>query len=352
MPKNAVESALEKFQAQFDKSFGEGVMRRATQMPGYDVIPTGSPSLDYAMGSGGYIRGRLTELWGMPGSGKTTMSLIGMAEAQKAVPDRMVALVDVEKTYDQDWAVAHGIDTTRLMVITPTTAEDAADQMKSLIESNLFSAITLDSIGAMLPAKEAEKDAGDAVVGMGAKVVTRMVKTATNKATENHVAIILINQVRAAIGSFVGPDTTTPGGFALRHCTTHVLKHRRTRETPKFIGTKEYQVQVGHQIAINVEKNKVAPPKRTAYLWMFNQATPEYGPVGIDKVTDVFNLAKQLDLMHRSGAMYTLPDASKHNGEPAVIPYLRAHPEVCDMLRTKALSLAADTLADEPLQEG
>lgn len=352
MPKSAAETALEKFQAQFDKSFGEGVMRRATQMPRYDVIPTGAPSLDYAMGSGGYVRGRLTELWGPASTGKTTLSLIGMAEAQKMVPNRMVALVDVEKTYDQDWAVAHGIDPTRLMVVTPTTAEDAADQMKSLISSDLFSMITLDSIGAMLPAKEAEKDAGDAVVGAGAKVVTRLVKIATNLATENHVAIVLINQVRAAIGSFVGPDTTKSGGFALQHCTTHVLKHRRTRETPKFIGTKEYPVQVGHQIAINVEKNKVAPPKRTAYVWMFNQATAEYGPVGIDKVTDVFNLAKQLDLMKRSGAMYTLPDASKHNGEPAVVPYLREHPEVCDMLRTKALSLAADSVVADLMQEG
>lgn len=352
MSKSAMETALEKFQAQFDKSFGEGVLRRAAQMPRYDVVSTGAPSLDYAMGCGGYIRGRLTEMWGLASTGKTTLTLIGMAEAQRTVPDRMVALLDVEKTYDRDWAVAHGIDPTRLIVVTPTTAEDAADQMKSLIESDLFSMIGLDSIGAMLPTKEAEKDAGDAVVGAGAKVVTRMVKIATNLATQHHVAILLINQVRAAIGSFVGPDTTRGGGFALQHCTTHVLKHRRTKETPKFTGPKEYQVQVGHQIAINVEKNKVAPPKRTAYLWFFNQATAEYGPVGIDKVTDTFALAKQLDLLQQSGASYTLPDTSKHRGEAQVLTYLRDHPEVGDMLRTKALERVADVLPAEPVQEG
>src|ERR1700752_2541299 len=206
MPKNPTEIALEKFEASFAKTFGEGVLRRAAQTPRYDVISTGAPSLDYAMGSGGYIRGRLTESWGLASTGKTTLTLVGMAEAQKAVPDRLTALIDVEKTYDPDWAVAHGVDPPRLIVVTPTTAEDAADQMKSLIESDLFSMIGLDSIGAMLPAKEAEKDAGDAVVGAGAKVVTRMVKIATNLATRHHVAIILINQVRASIGSFVGPD--------------------------------------------------------------------------------------------------------------------------------------------------
>lgn len=350
MPKDAMETALEKFETAFAKTFGEGILRRASQMPPYDVISTGAPTLDYAMGSGGYIRGRLTEMWGLASTGKTTMTLIGMAEAQKSVPDRMVALLDVEKTYDRDWAVAHGVDPTRLVVVTPTTAEDTADQMKSLIESDLFSTIALDSIGAMLPAKEAEKDAGDAVVGAGAKVVTRMVKIATNLATQHHVAILLINQVRAAIGSFVGPDTTKGGGFALQHCTTHVLKHRRTKETPKFVGPKDYQVQVGHQIAVNVEKNKVAPPKRTAYLWMFNQATEEYGPVGIDKATDTFSLAKQLDLLQRSGSNYTLPDTTKHNGEAKVIAYLREHPEVRDILRTQALERVADTLNTESVQ--
>ena len=140
--------------------------------------------------------------------------------------------------------------------------------------------------------------------------------------------------------------------LALQHCTTHVLKHRRTRETPKFVGPKDYQVQVGHQIAVTVEKNKVAPPKRVAYLWMFNQATLEYGPVGIDKATDTFSLAKQLDLLPRSGSNYTLPDTSKHNGEPKTVAYLREHPEVRDILRTQALDKVADMVVAEPLQEG
>src|ERR1700743_720769 len=114
MPKNPTEIALEKFEASFAKTFGEGVLRRAAQMPRYDVISTGAPSLDYAMGSGGYIRGRLTELWGMPGTGKTSLSLIGMAEAQKAVPDRLTAPIDVEKTDDPDLRGGHRIAPTPL----------------------------------------------------------------------------------------------------------------------------------------------------------------------------------------------------------------------------------------------
>lgn len=352
MPKSAADVALEKFEATFAKSFGEGALRRGSEMPAYDVISTGSPSLDYAMGCGGYIRGRLTELWGLTSLGKTTMGLIAMAEAQKAIPDRRVALIDIEKTFDPTWAVAHGVDLDRLRVMQPETAEDAADQMKQLIESDAFSVVELDSIGAMLPEKEAEKDAGDAVVGVGAKVVTRMVKIATNLATTHNVAVLLINQVRASIGSFVGPDITRPGGHALQHCTTHVLKFRRGKESPRLIGPKENQVQVGQQIAINVEKNKVAPPKRTVYLWMYNQATQEYGPAGINKANDVFALAKTLELMPRSGAHYTLPDGSKHNGEPAVVPYLQAHPEVCEMLRTQALAVGAQHVVTNPMQEG
>lgn len=352
MAKSAAEVAMEKFEASFAKSFGEGVMRSAIQTPAYDVIPTGSISLDYAMGSGGYIRGRLSESWGPPGTGKSTLSLIGMAEAQKAVQDRWVALIDVEKTFDEDWAVAHGIDPTRLKVIDPTTAEDAADHMKMLIESDLFSFITLDSIGAMLPAKEAEKDAGDAVVGAGAKTVTRMVKIATNLATDHHVAILFINQIRASIGSFVGPDITKGGGFALQHCTTHVLKHRRTKEAPFIIGTGDDKVQVGHQIAIAVDKNKVAPPKKTATINMFNQATEKYGPVGIDRPFEAFTLGKRLGFIDQAGAYYTLPDTSKHKSEATTLDYLREHPEVCDMIRMKVLATVADEVITDPLKEG
>jgi recombination protein RecA len=352
MPKSASELAIEKFEATFAKSFGEGVMRRASAVLPYDVISTGSIALDYAMGSGGYIKGRLTELWGPTSLGKTTLALIGAAQAQKAVPDRMVALIDQEKTFDEDWAVAHGVDPTRLLLITPTTAEDAADYMKTLIESDQVSMVVLDSIGAMLPAKEAEKDAGDAVVGVGAKIVTRMVKIATNLASEHQVAVVLVNQIRASIGSFVGPDITRPGGHALQHCTTHVLKFRRTKEAPYFIGTDDDKTQVGQQIAITVEKNKVAPPKKTAIVTFFNQATEKYGPVGIDRAFESFTLGKRLGSVERTGAWYTLPDTSRHNGEDAVKAYLREHPEVQDMIRTKALASVAETVITDPLKEG
>lgn len=352
MPKSAAEIALAKFETSFAKTFGEGVMRPAAQLPPYDVIPTGSIALDHAMGCGGYIRGRLTELWGPPSLGKTTLGLIAIAEAQKAVPDRLCALIDVEKTFDEDWAIAHGVDPTRLRLITPVTAEDAADQMKALIESDVFSLVELDSIGAMLPGKEAEKDAGDAVVGVGAKVVTRMVKIATNLATQHHVAVILINQIRASIGSFVGPDITRPGGHALQHCTTHVLKFRRGKQAPYFIGTDDDKVQVGHQIAILVEKNKVAPPKKTAMIDFFNQATAKYGAVGIDRAREAFQVGKRLGLLEQAGAYYTLPDTSKHKSEEATLTYLREHREVCDMIRTKALAKVADMVVTDPVQEG
>jgi recombination protein RecA len=352
MPKSALDIALEKFESSFAKSFGEGVLQRGAKLSPYNVISTGSLALDHAMGCGGYIRGRLTELWGPTGTSKTTLTLVGLAEAQKAVPDRLVALIDVEKTFDEDWAIAHGVDMQRLELVRPNTAEDAADAMKFLIESDLFSMVALDSIGAMLPTKEQEKDAGDAVVGAGAKVVTRMVKIATNFADTHEVAVVLVNQIRSNIGAFVGPDITRPGGHALQHCTTHVLKFRRTKESPYFLGTDDDKVQVGHQIAITVEKNKVAPPKKTAVVTFFNQFSEKYGPVGIDTAHEAFTLGKRLGSIERSGAWYTLPDTSRHNGEDAVKAYLREHPDVRDIIRTKALATVADEVVLDPIKEG
>lgn len=349
---SAATAAVNKFTKNFAENFGSGAMSKANELPPYEVISTGSLGLDHAMGCGGYIVGRLAEWWGPYGLGKTTMALVGAAEAQKAYPDRMVGFIDVEKTFDSAWAAAHGVDLDRLQVLSPKFAEDVADMTKVMIESDLFSMVILDSIGAMLTKAEAEKNAEDEVVGRAAKLITRMVKIAASQAPTHHVAVVLINQIRSSIGTFVGPDITRPGGHAAQHVTTHVLKPRRTRETPYSIGSGENKIMVGHEIAVTVEKNKVAPPKRTALISMFNTATEKYGPVGIDRVAEAWALSKRLGLIEQSGSWYMLPDETKHQGETAALDHLRTHPEVLTTIRTRALASVAHEVITDPLKEG
>lgn len=343
--------ALKRFEEMFAKTFGDSgkVIRRVK----YDVISTGSIELDAAMGVGGYIRGRITELWGPESVGKSTMLMIALANAQKQYPDQAVAVLDMEQTFDPLWAEAHGVDMANLIVVQPNDAEDVADMLKKTIEAGIFSMVAVDSIGGMVSRTEKEKDAEEATVGIIAKIVTRMVRIAAPEANKHNVAVLIINQVRGNISANGrGPAITRSGGFALRHSTTHVLKFSMTGETPLTIGSGETANYVGREIAIKVEKNKVAPPNKNAKVVLLNQKTSKYGAVGIDRVTEAFNIAKRRSIIERSGSWYTLPDASRHQGSEPAIKHMREHPELVEQLRTMVLAQIADTVVDDELQEG
>ena len=231
MTASASKAALRKFEERFSKAFGEGNLHRSSEVNPYEVISTGSLTLDYRLTVGGYVEGRLVEIWGPDGVGKTTLALMGLAEAQKKHQDKMVAFIDMEQKFDSAWAVTHWIDLERIYVYTPESAEDVADALKEFCSSGLFSMVVLDSIGAMIPEVEKTKDAGDAVMGKQAIIVTRMVKIAAVEAARTGTAVLLVNQVRANLG--FGADMTTGGGFALKHVTTMKFKLRRTA-TPPF----------------------------------------------------------------------------------------------------------------------
>lgn len=347
-------AALKKFEETFTKLFGDSVpLKRDFK---YDVISTGSLELDYAMGCGGYIKGRLAEIWGPEGTGKTTMALVAIAEAQKADPEKMQGWVDMEQTFDPAWAKLQGVDTTKVYVAQPNSAEDVADIVKSMLESGLINMLVVDSVGGMVSKAEFEKDAEDAVVASVAKIVTRMVKIAAVYARAHDVAMLIINQVRANIsGNGRGPAMTRGGGFALGHVTTHRLKAKRTGTTPYTVGTAATGslVQVGQEIAFEVEKNKVAPPKRTATVTMWNQETEKYGPVGVDKASEAFSLANRLGLYEtRSGAHYTFSDGVKLHGKDAVIAHFRVTPSLVEEIRTKALASIADQIVQDETEEG
>lgn len=345
-PSGPSNAALAKFEAMFAKSHGEGTIRRTNQPTVYNVLSTGSITLDYALGVGGLVEGRIIEMWGAEGAGKTTLACLMMAEAQRKYPQKMVAVVDVEQTWDPPLATKLGVDNDRVYLIQPPNAEDVADLVKTLMESDLVCLTLLDSIGAMIPQEEIEKNAGDATVGTTAKIITRMVKIAAVKARKFGNTLVVINQVRANIGTFRGATTTTGGGWALKHVTSMKLKVART--DTYTVGKDEEMVVVGQTMTVKVEKNKVASPGRIAKLSVFNTASDKYGPAGVDRAFEAWTIGKRLGLLGTAGGgNYVMPDGTKLRGEPAVIDYLRENPAQVEVLRSRILATTQGEIIDD-----
>lgn len=342
--------ALRLFEEKFAKSFGEGRLRRGAGAA-YDIVSTGSLKLDYALGVGGLIVGRCYESWGEPSMGKSTMNLLMAAEQQRRFDDKMIGWIDVERTFDEAWARAHGVDVDRLFVVSPNTAEEVSDQVRALMDSGLCSYVTVDSIGALISKSEIEKDAEEATVGKVAKIVTRMIRMAAPAAADKGVTFHVINQTRANIGAY-GADTTGSGGFALQHGNTAKIAYRATGETPLMTGEGKTKTIVGRTFNLTVIKNKVAPPGRAAMVTLKNTATAEYGPIGLDLAGEAFTLADTFGLIERKGAWYTLHDGSRHNGGDAVRTHLRAHPDQITRIRDEALASISHTVITDPLKEG
>lgn len=332
-------AALSKFEEQFTKTFGAGTLVTGSAKPvPYEVISTGSLALDYITGVGGLVEGRLNEFWGPDGIGKTRLSILHLVEAQRKHPTKKVAFIDVEKKWDWKWAIAHGLNPEMTYLYQPDDAEDVADALKDFIRSNIVSAVVVDSIGAMIPEAEKEKDADQAVMAQQAKIVTRMVKIAASEAPKTGVSVVLINQVRANLG--YGADTTTSGGFALKHVTTMKMKFKRTGTLPFKAKVNDEDVVVGHEIAIYTERNGVAPAYRTATMVLFNVPTTKYGPLGLDVADETATMGIKTRVINQRGGWYDLPDGSSHNGKPALVIHLRDDPSSCEKVREKVLAIA------------
>lgn len=333
---SAIEKSRNDFLERFTKTHGDVVDYTDDETTHYEFISTGSLSLDWAMG-GGYVEGRITEVWGGDAIGKTTLVLQGMREAQRKHPDKLVAFIDMEGTFDRAWAVLHGVNVSKsaLFLVTPESAEDVADQVKDCIRSGLFSMVVLDSIGAMIPEAEKEKDADEAVVAIQAKIVTRMVKIAAVEARKTQTAVILINQVRANISAY-GKATQTTGGFALKHCSTHKIEVKMGGEKMRVRMDGEDRV-VGHPIAAMLERNKITSPFQRASFNLFHTASDKYGPPGIDRAADAYAIGIKTKVIEAKGAWYTLPNGERFNGKEAVVEALRVNPDWIDELREEAL---------------
>lgn len=351
----ATTAALRKFEESFGKAFGANSISRSDKIVPYEVISTGSIVLDYRTGVGGLVEGRLAEYWGPDGIGKTTLAMHSIREAQAKHPDKMTAWIDVEARLDKAWAKAQGIDLKRMYLIEPDSAEEVADQMKMLITSGMISMVVLDSIGAMIPEAEKEKDADQSVVAMQAQRVTRMVKIAASEAKHTGIVVLLINQVRANVSGF-GRAITTGGGWALKHSTTMKMEFKRTGEGVYKATIDGVEEEVGHQLAIKVERNSVAPKGRVAVINLFNQPSKKYGPLGIDKAQEGFDVAMMTNppVIRKSGGWYYPPEewgVEKIQGGDAVVAYLREHPEHLEDLRRRAIATRSDEVKVEEISD-
>ena len=347
--KKATAGAVDKFEAEFEKSMGIALSKSKPSKP--KIISTGSMTLDYATAVGGIPTGRVIEIWGPEHAGKTTLAIDIAVEFQKAFPDKRIAWVDMEQTFDAEWAKSLGLDMSKVWFYTPETAEDVADAVKRFVYSDLCSFVVLDSVGGMISRIEIEKEADEATVGKVPGIVTRMVKAAAPRAAKNGTTLCVINQVRAQIGGY-GADEGTGGGWALKHVTTMKFKVRKaggegTAHTYKRSGD-EKPIPVGHKIAVKVEKNKMGPYGQVAEIWLHNVPTPTFGPIGFDMVGEVFNIAKRLKMMGSgAGGNYDVEGERIKGGEPKVLDYLRQNPTVVAEMRLKILDGRAHLVNEE-----
>ena len=316
--KKALQTAL----AQIDKSFGKGTVMRLGDKPEMNVeaVPTGSLALDAALGIGGVPRGRIIEIYGPESSGKTTLALHILAEAQKMGGE--VAFVDAEHALDPVYAAALGVDTDNLLVSQPDTGEQALEITDALVRSGAIDAVVVDSVAALVPKQEIEGEMGDAFVGLQARLMSQALRKLAGSIAKTNCVVIFINQLRMKIGVMYGNPETTTGGNALKFYASVRLDVRRVE------AIKEGSNVVGNKTRVKVVKNKVAPPFREAVFEIM------YGQ-GISKWGELVDLAVQMDIVQKSGSWFSMGDERIGQGANAVKDYLMNNPDIAQKVEAQ-----------------
>ena len=308
--------------AQIDKNFGKGTVMRLGDRPEMNVeaIPTGSLALDAALGIGGVPKGRIIEIYGPESSGKTTLALHILAEAQKRGGE--VAFVDAEHALDPVYASALGVDTENLLVSQPDTGEQALEITDALVRSGAVDAVVVDSVAALVPKQEIEGEMGDTFVGLQARLMSQALRKLAGTISKTNCVVIFINQLRMKIGVMYGNPETTTGGNALKFYASVRLDVRRVESI------KEDGNVVGNKTRVKVVKNKVAPPFREAVFDIM------YGQ-GISKWGELIDLAVQLEIIQKSGSWFSMGDERIGQGKDSVKAYLLANPEIADKVEAE-----------------
>ena len=305
-----------------EKNYGKGsIMRLGDKaVEEIEIIPTGSIGLDLALGIGGLPRGRIIEVYGPESSGKTTLAIHAIAEAQKQ--GGVAAFIDAEHAFDRFYAENLGVDTENLLVAQPDYGEQALEITESLIRSGAIDIIVIDSVAALTPKSEIEGDMGDSKMGLQARLMSQALRKLAGTINKTGTTCIFINQLREKIGVMFGNPETTTGGNALKFYSTVRIDIRRSTQI------KDVDKVVGNRVRIKVVKNKVAPPFRLAELDIV------YGK-GFSKVGELVDLGVEFDIVKKSGSWFSYGETKLGQGREAVKQLLTDNPELADEIEAK-----------------
>ena len=317
--------ALEQALKSIEKQYGKGAIMRLGDEPDRKVeaTPTGSLGLDIALGVGGFPKGRIIEVYGPESSGKTTLALHAIAEAQKL--GGYVAFIDAEHALDAQYAKRLGVDIDNLLLSQPDTGEQALEIAEALVRSGSVDTVVVDSVAALVPEAEINGDMGDSHVGLQARLMSQAMRKLSGVISKTNTTAIFINQIREKVGIMFGNPETTPGGRALKFYSSVRLEIRRSEAIKN--GTEI----IGNKAKIKVVKNKVAPPFKVVEVDIV------YGQ-GFSKIGELLDLATDLDLVQKSGAWYALDNQKIGQGRENAKQYLLENPDIANQLEQKVLT--------------
>jgi len=321
--------ALQAAMAKIEKDFGKGSIMKLGEenIENVEVIPTGSIGLNAALGVGGYPRGRIIEIYGPESSGKTTLAIHAIAEAQKA--GGIAAFIDAEHAFDRFYAEKLGVDVNNLFISQPDNGEQALEIADQLIRSSAIDILVVDSVAALTPKKEIEGDMGDSAVGLQARLMSQALRKLTGTISKTNTTCIFINQLREKIGIMFGNPETTTGGNALKFYSSVRLDIRRVTSI------KDGDDILGNHVRVKVVKNKVAPPFRKAeFDIMFGE--------GISKVGEIVDLGVDYGIIQKSGSWFSYAGSKLAQGQDATKTLLKDNPELCEEIEDLIMKAISD----------